>query len=127
MAKHVAAFVGILAILIPWLFSAYAVFEFGELATDVQTNSIEPGIAKSKLTTILYQYLYAGLSAMIGLIALGFCVDGFQYRPKWMFWAIMILGLIWLPFYAAGTMLGIALILYASFNYPRFHKNETAT
>jgi hypothetical protein len=127
MAKHVAAFVGLSLLIIPWLVSVAAVFQFGELATDVRSSSIEATAAKSTLLAILYKYVLGGLSAMLGILVLGFCVDGMEYRPKWLFWTLLALGLIWLPFYAAGTMLGIAVILYTSLNYRSFYPTGNAT
>jgi len=114
MAKQILAFIGLFLLTVPWLVSVAAMFGLNGIPQ-------RGAAARSVLTMLLNSYVLAGLSAMIGIMFLGFAVDGFEYRPRWLFWVLLTLGIAWLPILGAGTMLGLALILYALTNYRKFH------
>ena len=123
MVSKLLAFIGLFLLIIPWLCSAGALLGLSNLIGGIRSGDVGDAAAKSLLTMLLNSYALAGLSAMIGIMFLGFAVDGGEYRPRWLFWVLLMLGIVWLPLYAAGTMLGIALILYTLTNYRKFYQD----
>ena len=126
MNKILFALFAIACLLVPWGYSLASIADFSTLVADVRGNEVNDESAKNAIVSIGTKYVLSGLSAMTGIIVLGICIDGMDYRPRWMFWSIVLLGLIWLPLYSAGTMLGAALLLYAIPNYGRFHRKVDA-
>ena len=56
----------------------------------------------------------ASLSAAgTGIIVMGINVDVLEYKPKWLFTAMIILGLIWSLCYPYGVAIGGVLLVYA--------------
>ena len=114
MAKQITAIVGILLLSVAWLCSALSVWEVFGVVNGTQIDASEVAAARNTLPSLLSGYVVAGLSAMFGILLLGVSIDGMGYRPAWLLRALAGLGVIWLPFYAAGTMVGVAIILYLS-------------
>ena len=125
MAKQITAIVGILLLSVAWLCSALSVWEVFGVVNGTQIDASEVAAARNTLPSLLSGYVVAGLSAMFGILLLGVSIDGMGYRPAWLLRALAGLGVIWLPFYAAGTMVGVAIILYSLMNYRKFHPKPT--
>ena len=122
MAKRITTLVGISLLVVPWFCSVAFISGIFGLLEGTQVDALA---ARNTFVSLLNGHVLSGLSAMMGIMALGFSIDGMGYRPKWLLWVIAGLGVVWLPFYAAGTMLGVALILYTIFNYRNFYPKPT--
>mgnify|MGYP001474919397 CR=1 FL=1 len=88
-------------------------------------GTMERGAAKGVLTGLLTAFSLAVLPGFLGLIFLGVSVDGMEYRPKWLFWWMLVLGVLWLLYFPAGSMVGIALLLYTIANRKKFGDTHT--
>ena len=62
-----------------------------------------------------------------GIIVMGFIVDGLQYRPKWLFISMIILGIIWSICYPYGVAIGGILLVYAIGKRKKFKNEEELT
>jgi hypothetical protein len=62
-----------------------------------------------------------------GIIIMGFIVDGLEYRPKWLFKSMIILGIIWSLCYPYGVAIGGVLLVYAIGKRKKFQSGEKLT
>ena len=58
-------------------------------------------------------YMSSLAPAACGFIGLGVIVDALEYKPKWLFKAMITLGIIWLLCYPVGSAIGLCLLVYA--------------
>ena len=75
-------------------------------------DAAQDPILKSIVLILLVAHRLGALAGCVGVILLGICVDGVEYRPAWLLWTMLCLGALWLFHFPEGTLLGIVLIAY---------------
>ena len=119
ITERFLAFAGLSLLIIPWLAAVASAFGLFSFLTDAH-GIAQRDDTRQSLNFLMLTYVVGGLAALAGAITIAFCLDGFEYRPRWMFWVLLVVGLIWIPLWGGGTMIGLALLLYVGFNYRRF-------
>jgi hypothetical protein len=116
--KRVAAIVGLGFLVLPLFGVVWSALAFVMLGN--QIHGMDEQAAKGTITGILMMFRAAVLPGFIGIMILGFCIDGAGFRPKWLFWWMAILGILWLFYFPVGTMVGLALVIYTFTNKRKF-------
>jgi len=123
MITKVAASIGLSFLVFPLFgFALSLLILFG--LKDV-IDAMPDTVAKRVISGALNLHQLGALLGGLGIMILGFCVDGAEYRPKWLFWWMLILGMIWLFYFPAGTMVGLALLIYTLGNRKKFRATQT--
>ncbi|HAV61666.1 MAG TPA: hypothetical protein DCY13_04785 [Verrucomicrobiales bacterium] len=76
--------------------------------------------ARALTIALLLLYGVVVIPGFLGIMILGFCTDAAGYRPPWLYYVMIFLGLIWLVNFPSGTMVGLALLAYALLNRGKF-------
>ena len=64
----------------------------------------------------LMGYSLGVLTGMAGLMVVGFFADALAYRPRWLQRSLLVLGVLWLAYVPAGSMLGLAIVIWTLVN-----------
>ncbi|MFZ2632993.1 MAG: hypothetical protein WA081_06065 [Desulfosalsimonadaceae bacterium] len=105
-------FTGIILITAPlvlsyrYLFNAYFLF-FGNAGQGLGEKALREEILGS-----LYGIVGWPLLGYVGFILVAICLDGMKYRPRWFFWALLTLSVLWVFCLPAGPLLGLPLLIY---------------
>ena len=48
----------------------------------------------------------------IGYVVVGYNFDALPARPRWLYWVMLLIGILWLPHLGLGTCVGLALLVF---------------
>ncbi|MBK1880729.1 hypothetical protein [Pelagicoccus mobilis] len=116
--KKSLAILGVILLTIPLLWLLSAVGDALEMSRNPES------ITKEKIIDLVYSYKGSGFMGMMAIMWLGFVVDGFGYRERWLWKTMLTFGFVWLFHIPTGTMVGLALFIYTIGNRKKF-KNKS--
>lgn len=112
-SKRLFSILGIGVFAIPLILSlistynAYSVF-FGSTAKKLESNQVESLITKTFFGVIGWPLL-----GVVCIIFIAIILDGLNYRRKWIFWILLMMGFLWLACIPAGSVfVGLPLLIY---------------
>lgn len=116
--KKVSALIGLAFLTIPLFGLAWSIMNFFKLKSKLY--GMDMASAKVEMSDTLMTFGSGVFIGFLGILILGICIDGLEYRPKWLFWCMFSLSVIWICYFPAGTILGLALLIYSIVNRKKF-------
>ncbi|RBP47540.1 hypothetical protein DES53_101337 [Roseimicrobium gellanilyticum] len=116
--RRALAITGILFLVAPLLLVLWTVIQYFVLKS--QIHHVEEQFARASIVLMAFQLQGGVCTGFVGMILLGLCVDGQGYRPRWLLWWMISLGVLWLLYFPLGSTLGLALLIYTASKRKKF-------
>nr|WP_281398112.1 MotA/TolQ/ExbB proton channel family protein [Ruficoccus amylovorans] len=82
---------------------------FKQIAAESQ---VDPQVLADNISASLTSTMIGLPFALVGLILMAIALFGMKYRATWFFWFLTIYGVLLLPGFPLGTLLGIGLLIF---------------